>query len=56
MKAAIPPLGIRLPVEVKDKIKASALLNRRSMNAEIIVALERAYQNHGTNEKADAQA
>lgn len=54
----IPPLGVRLPQDVKEKIKASALQNRRSMNAEIIVALESIYSSNRIREtkKADATA
>ncbi|MBB3944755.1 hypothetical protein GGQ73_000680 [Rhizobium skierniewicense] len=56
--SAIPPLGVRLPQDVKEKIKASALQNRRSMNAEIIVALESIYSSTKIHEtkKADATA
>lgn len=53
----IPPLGIRLPIEIKEKIKAAAAINRRSMNAEIVVALESIYANNRTEtQKADALA
>ncbi|WP_082566602.1 MULTISPECIES: Arc family DNA-binding protein [unclassified Ensifer] len=54
--APIPPLGVRLPVEVKEKIKAAAAINRRSMNAEIIVALERFYSNGNPKEKGPVSA
>lgn len=56
MRAAIAPLGVRLPAEVKERIKAEAVSNRRSMNAEIIIALERFYSISNSNEKADATA
>ena len=56
MNAAIAPLGVRLPAEVKERIKAAAVVNRRSMNAEIVVALERLYSISNPNEKADAKA
>ena len=36
----IPPLGVRLPSDLKDQIKASATANRRSMNSEIVTMLE----------------
>jgi hypothetical protein len=55
MRAAIPPLGVRLPTDVKDRLRASAIENRRSMNAEIVVALEK-YLERDRNEKADAAA
>lgn len=54
MSAVIPPLGVRLPSEVKEKIKAAAETNRRSMNAEIVFSLSKIYLN--SNEKADATA
>lgn len=42
MKGAsmIAPLGVRLPEELKDKIKDLAKDNGRSVNAEIVVLLE----------------
>ncbi|MUO86753.1 Arc family DNA-binding protein [Agrobacterium vitis] len=56
--SAVPPLGVRLPVEIKEKIKAAATINRRSMNAEIAVALERYYatNDRSQTQKADATA
>ncbi|WP_046620295.1 MULTISPECIES: Arc family DNA-binding protein [Klebsiella pneumoniae complex] len=38
-----PQLRIRLPIELKDKIEASAKANNRSMNAEIIFRLNLSY-------------
>lgn len=35
-----PQLRIRLPIELKDKIEASAKANKRSMNAEIVQRLD----------------
>lgn len=35
--------GLRLPDGMRDKIKAAAAANYRSMNAEIVFQLERAY-------------
>lgn len=53
----IPPLGVRLPREIKEKIKAAAVMNRRSMNAEIVVALESIYASKETEkQKAHAPA
>lgn len=56
MTSAIPPLGVRLPAEIKEKIRAAALVNRRSMNAEIVIALERAFTSQPETKKADATA
>lgn len=36
----IPPFGLRLPVELKERIQAAARESNRSMNAEIIARLE----------------
>ncbi|CUX34302.1 MULTISPECIES: Arc family DNA-binding protein [Agrobacterium tumefaciens complex] len=53
--SVIPPLGVRLPSEIKEKIKAAAVMNRRSMNAEIVVALESIYASKTSEtQKADA--
>ncbi|MBA7948866.1 Arc family DNA-binding protein [Citrobacter freundii] len=38
-----PQLRIRLPIELKEKVEASAKENNRSMNAEIVQRLERTY-------------
>jgi hypothetical protein len=48
-------MGLRLPDEIKDRVKAAALANRRSLNSEILVALERQYPADETK-KADATA
>jgi len=48
---SIAPLGLRLPPSLKDRIAELARVNRRSMNSEIIVLLERALPE---NEKAEA--
>jgi hypothetical protein len=56
MNASITPLGVRLPMEVREKIKAAAVVNRRSMNAEIVVALERMYSNANPKEKGEVTA
>lgn len=54
--STIPPLGVRLPSEIKERIKAAAATNRRSMNAEIVVALESIYVSKvSETKKADAQ-
>lgn len=36
-----PQLGVRLPADLKERLRRSASDNRRSMNGEIIVLLER---------------
>lgn len=47
--------ALRLPQELRAKIKQSADVNRRSMNAEIVVRLERTISETETK-KADATA
>jgi hypothetical protein len=39
----IPPFGLRLPPDLKEKVQAAAKANNRSMNAEIAVRLERTF-------------
>ncbi len=39
----IKPFGVRMPKELKAKIKESAKQNRHSMNAEIVGRLEASY-------------
>jgi len=39
----IAPFGVRMPKELKAKIKESAKQNRHSMNAEIVGRLEASY-------------
>lgn len=38
----IPPLQVRMPIDLKAWIKASAQANRRSLNAELVILLEQA--------------
>lgn len=38
------PYGVRMPRELKEKIKAAAKANRHSMNAEIIERLEESFR------------
>lgn len=39
----LPPYGLRIPPELKDRVQDSAKANNRSMHAEIIAALEREF-------------
>lgn len=39
----LAPFGLRIPIELKDRIKRAAAESNRSINAEIIYALELAY-------------
>lgn len=52
---AIAPTGVRLPLTLKQQIKETAEQNRRSVNAEIVVRLEKSFLELETK-KADAQA
>lgn len=38
-----PPYGLRMPPELKARVKAAAEANNRSMNAEIVALLEREF-------------
>lgn len=49
-------LNFRIPEKLKDSLRQSARINRRSMNAEIVVLLEGALSNNPQTEKADATA
>lgn len=42
IKMRVTPLGVRVPQEMRDRIKEEATANRRSMNSEILVCLEEA--------------
>ncbi|MEL5881947.1 Arc family DNA-binding protein [Citrobacter freundii] len=39
-----PKVNIRLPQELKDKLHALALKNKRSVNAEVVSAIEKAVE------------
>lgn len=39
----IPPYGLRMPPDLKQRVEASAKANGRSLNAEIVTALEYQY-------------
>lgn len=43
MSREINPFGLRMPIELKDKIQRQAENNGRSMNAEIIARLESSF-------------
>lgn len=38
-----PPYGLRMPPDLKARVKAAAEANNRSMNAEIVATLEKEY-------------
>lgn len=46
----IPDFRIRIPPELKENIRESAEKNNRSMNAEIILRLERSFAQEQGNE------
>lgn len=47
MRAPLPDFKVRLPQELKDRIAEAARENNRSMNVEIVAALERAFPSEG---------
>ena len=52
----IAPFGVRIPDALKDRIREQAEKNRRSVNAEILVMLERDLSQPIETKKADATA
>lgn len=46
----VSPLSIRIPASLREQIEQSARRNRRSLNQEVILWLERAAQDFGTPE------
>lgn len=48
-KSMLSPLSLRLPTAMVERIRAAAHANRRSMNSEVIIRLEKAL---GANEEA----
>lgn len=40
MSRVIKPVGIRIPVEIKDKLHQAAKENNRSVNAEVLARLQ----------------
>lgn len=46
----LSPLSIRIPVALREQIEQAARRNRRSLNQEVILWLERAAQDFGTLE------
>jgi len=46
----LSPLSIRIPASLREQIEQSARRNRRSLNQEVILWLERAAQDFGAPE------
>lgn len=44
----LSPLSLRVPLSLREQIEQSARRNRRSLNQEVILWLERAAQDFGT--------
>jgi hypothetical protein len=44
-KNQINPFGVRMPHELKEWLKQNSVMNRRSLNAEIVVRLEESRKN-----------
>lgn len=44
MTREIPPFGLRMPPDLKDKVKDAAAREGRSMNAQIVQHLREVYQ------------
>lgn len=52
----ITPLAVRMPAAIGERVRSSALENRRSINSEIVFALERFYSTEHQTEKASARS
>lgn len=50
----IAPYGLRLPPDLKARVEASAAANNRSLNAEIVYALDRMYPAPKLTEEEEA--
>lgn len=53
-KRLISPTGVRIPDNLRQRLRIAAEENNRSMNAEIVYHLQRAMFDPLENEKADA--
>ncbi|EKT61322.1 Arc family DNA-binding protein [Providencia sneebia] len=53
MSRTTPVFNLRMPAELKEKISALADTNKRSINAEIIAAIELALSLNGNDLKLD---
>ncbi|ABL71840.1 Arc family DNA-binding protein [Paracoccus denitrificans] len=51
-----PPYGLRMPPDLKARVKAAAEANNRSMNAEIVATLEEKYPPPSLAEFEEASA
>ncbi|HCL5591236.1 Arc family DNA-binding protein [Enterobacter cloacae] len=49
----IAPYGVRMPAELKEKVAQIAKTNGRSMNAEIVMAIEAWVSHHERKEGVD---
>jgi type II secretory pathway predicted ATPase ExeA len=46
MSRKINPFGLRMPAELRHHLEKSALANRRSMNAELVLRLQESLEAH----------
>lgn len=46
MSRDIAPFGVRMPVELKEQLQIMAAENKRSINAEVVAAIEQAVHAH----------
>lgn len=50
------PLGVRLPQQLREELRQMAAENRRSLNSQIVVILEKETSQRTKTQKADAAA
>jgi hypothetical protein len=46
----IPPFGIRMPPDLKERLSNEAKINGRSLNVEIVLRLKRSFENMAIDE------
>lgn len=53
MSRDIAPFGVRMPAELKEQLHAMAKDNKRSVNAEVVAAIEHAVHMHNLAKSRD---
>lgn len=55
MTRDIAPFGVRMPAELKEQLQAMATDNKRSVNAEVVAAIEQAVVLHNRNKQKNTR-
>lgn len=56
MTTTTTPLGVRLPQQLREELRQMAAENRRSLNSQIVVILEKETSQRTKTQKANAAA